>query len=118
MGAAARACSRACSGCAGASWGCGAGSRSRGSACAGPALRAAAVALTLIVALGGFVFYNTNVLNDVRDADEIAARQAEYERRYKRFEDAPAPSLVAARLRVELYPAGARRRDRAARSGS
>ncbi|AHG92628.1 Peptidase M1 membrane alanine aminopeptidase (plasmid) [Gemmatirosa kalamazoonensis] len=71
----------------------------------GPAVRAAALALALIVSLGGFVFYNTNVLNDYGDPDEIAAHRAEYERRYKRFEDAPEPSLVAARMRVELYPA-------------
>jgi ABC-2 type transport system permease protein len=75
----------------------------------GPTVRTAAVAVALIVTLGGFVFYNTNVLNDYRTPDEIAAQRAEYERRYKRFEDAPEPSLVAAQMRVELYPA-----DRAA----
>jgi hypothetical protein len=75
----------------------------------GPTLRAAAVAVTLIVLLGSFVFYNTNILNHYRTPREIAARQAEYERRYKRFEDVPQPSLVAAKTRVELYPA-----DRAA----
>jgi len=71
----------------------------------GPARLAAASAAALIVSLGGFVFYNTNVLNHYDDPDEIAARSAEYERRYKRFRDAPEPSLVEARLRVELYPA-------------
>jgi ABC-type transport system involved in multi-copper enzyme maturation permease subunit len=71
----------------------------------GPARLAAALAVTLIVSLGGFVFYNTNVLNDYDDPDEARAGAAEYERRYKRFEDAPRPSLVAARVRVELYPA-------------
>ncbi|HEU4699542.1 MAG TPA: M1 family aminopeptidase [Gemmatimonadales bacterium] len=75
----------------------------------GPALRAAAVAIGLIVSLGGFVFYNTNVLNEYRAPDAVAARSAEYERRYKRFEHAPEPSLVAVRTHVELYPA-----DRAA----
>ena len=70
----------------------------------GSVLRAAAVAVTLIVALGGFVFYNTNIVNDVRSVDEIVAEKAEYERKYKRFADAPAPSLFAARLHVELYP--------------
>jgi len=75
----------------------------------GPALHAAAAAVALIVSLGGFVFYNTSVLNENRDPDEVAAGRAEYERRYKRFEQAPEPSLVAARTHVELYPA-----DRAA----
>ena len=72
----------------------------------GGARLAAASAAALILALGGFVFYNTNVLNRHDDPDEVAAGRAEYERRYKRFADAPEPSLVAARMRVELYPAG------------
>ena len=71
----------------------------------GGALRAAAVALTLIVGLGGFVFYNTKVLNAYQTPDEIADGKAEYERKYKRFEGAPSPSVYAMRMRVELYPA-------------
>ena len=71
----------------------------------GLAMRVATTAVALIVALGGFVFYNTNVLNDYRTPDDIAAQRAEYERRYKRFEAAPEPTLVAAETRVELYPA-------------
>jgi hypothetical protein len=65
---------------------------------------AAAVAAALILALGGFIFYNTNVLNEYRTPFEVAGLRAEYERRYKRFEDAPQPSVAAARLRVEIYP--------------
>ncbi|GLC24972.1 ABC transporter permease/M1 family aminopeptidase [Roseisolibacter agri] len=72
---------------------------------AGPTLRAAALAVTLVLSLGGFVFYNTNVLHAYRTPDDEAARAAEYERRYKRFEDAPQPMLTAATLHVELYPA-------------
>jgi ABC-2 type transport system permease protein len=71
----------------------------------GSARGAAAVAVTLIVALGGFVFYNTHVLNEYSTPDEIAERKAEYERKYKRFDDALSPALFAARLNVELYPA-------------
>ena len=58
---------------------------------------------------GGFVFSNTNILNEYRSPKEFAAERAEYERRYKRFEAAPEPILVAAQMRVELYPS-----DRAA----
>jgi ABC-2 type transport system permease protein len=71
----------------------------------GGALRAAAVALALIVGLGGFVFYNTHVLNEYSTPDEVAAGKAAYERKYKRFENAPAPSVYAVRMSVELYPA-------------
>ncbi len=71
----------------------------------GGALRAAVVAVTLVVGLGGFVFYNTKVLNAYETPDAIAEGKAEYERRYKRFEGAPSPNVYAMRMEVELYPA-------------
>jgi ABC-type transport system involved in multi-copper enzyme maturation permease subunit len=70
----------------------------------GPLARAAGAAIVLIVVLGGFVFYNTNVLNDYRSAREAGLPQARYEKRYKRFEGAPQPTIVDAVLRVEIYP--------------
>jgi hypothetical protein len=73
----------------------------------GGALRAAVVVLTLIVTLGGFVFYNTHIVNAYTTPDEITEGRAAYERKYKRFEGAPSPSVFAMRLNVELYPAEA-----------
>ena len=70
----------------------------------GPTARLAGVATALIVALGGFVFYNTSILNANPSSDEAGRPQAEYERRYGRFEDAPQPVIVAADLRVEFHP--------------
>jgi len=71
---------------------------------AGATVRVAAAAVALIVATGGFVFYNTNVLNDYRTPLESAERRAAYERSYKRYERAPLPRIVAANVRVEIYP--------------
>jgi ABC-type transport system involved in multi-copper enzyme maturation permease subunit len=71
---------------------------------AGAPARAAAVAATLIVATGGFIFYNTNVLNEYRTPLEATAPWARYEQRFKRFEDAPQPTVAAAELRVEIHP--------------
>lgn len=62
------------------------------------------VAAALIVMLSGFVFYNTNVLNRYRGREANAERSAEYERRYRRYENAPQPRMKAASLRVEIYP--------------
>ncbi|HEV2129818.1 MAG TPA: hypothetical protein VGR27_01865, partial [Longimicrobiaceae bacterium] len=70
----------------------------------GAAARAAAAAAVLIVTLGGFIFYNTNILNEYRTPLEAAAPWAEYERRYKRYENTPQPRIAAAELRVEIYP--------------
>lgn len=79
---------------------------------AGPALRAIAVALVLIVSLGGFLVYNTQVLNEYESKDDVAVERAVYERRYKRFQGAAKPSVIKATLRVEIYP-----KDRAAEIG-
>lgn len=64
----------------------------------------AAVAIVLIIGLGGFIFYNTNVLNDYHSPDQRGARQADYEKRYKRFEMVAQPTIVALDERVEIHP--------------
>jgi ABC-2 type transport system permease protein len=69
-----------------------------------PTARAAAVAMVLILILGGFIFYNTNVLNDYVTPSDIAERRAEYERRYGRYEGIPQPRLTGTSLQVEIYP--------------
>lgn len=69
-----------------------------------PTVWTAAVAVGLIVALGGFIFYNTNVLNEYLNASGIAGRKAEYERRYGRYATLPQPLLTGTNLRVEIFP--------------
>lgn len=70
----------------------------------GAAGRAAAVGALLIVTLGGFVFYNTNVVNEYRSPFEREAVRAEYERKYKRYEETPQPAITAQQLRIEIHP--------------
>jgi ABC-2 type transport system permease protein len=65
---------------------------------------AAAAALGLVLLTGGFIFYNTNILNTYRSTAETAQRQADYERRYRRYSAAPQPQLTATKLNVEIYP--------------
>jgi ABC-2 type transport system permease protein len=69
--------------------------------------RAAGLATTaaaLILALGGFIFYNTNILNTYHTASDDAALSAEYERRYGHYKGIPQPQLTAVNLNVEIYP--------------
>lgn len=76
----------------------------------GPVVRAAGVAMALIVAVGGFAFYNTNILNEYRSAAERGLPQAEYERRYGQFADLPQPTITEAetiRITVTREPARA-----------
>jgi ABC-type transport system involved in multi-copper enzyme maturation permease subunit len=70
----------------------------------GPLRRTAVAALVLTTAAGGFIFYNTNVLN-VFDADKKSAALAPaYEQRYAQFQDVSQPTIERARLHVEIYP--------------
>lgn len=70
-----------------------------------PLVRACAAAAIVFAVLGGVVFYNTSVLNDYVESDEVFATQARYERDYGRYRALPAPSVVDPDVRVELYPA-------------
>ncbi len=65
---------------------------------------AAAGAAALILGTGGFIYYDTDVVNDRATTDEQMERLAEYERRYGRFEGIPQPLLTGTSLRVEIYP--------------
>jgi ABC-type transport system involved in multi-copper enzyme maturation permease subunit len=64
----------------------------------------AAAAVGLILTLGGFVFYNTNVLHEYRSASAITELRGEYERRYRRYEGIPQPRVTSARLNVDIFP--------------
>ncbi len=64
----------------------------------------ATMAIALILTVGGFVFYNTNVLHVYHTAAEVAERSAEYERRYGRFASVPQPHLASARFAIDLHP--------------
>ena len=72
-----------------------------------PTAGVAAMAVTLIVTLGGFIFYNTNSLNRYRTASEETERRATYERRYGKYAGIAHPTLASTNLRVEIYPRSA-----------
>ncbi len=70
--------------------------------------RLAAVSLAVFaacfVALGAWIYYNTNVLNIYRSRSDQERLQAEYERLYKKYEAMPQPRIVAAEVSVDFYP--------------
>jgi ABC-2 type transport system permease protein len=68
------------------------------------AVGAAAVAAALVTALGGFIFYNTNVLNRYTSTWDRQERSAEYERRYGRYAHVLQPALTGTSLRVDFHP--------------
>lgn len=58
----------------------------------------------LIICAGGYIFYNTNVLNKYSNDSEWEDVLAEYEKRYKQYEHLPQPWLTDIKLHVEIYP--------------
>jgi hypothetical protein len=76
----------------------------------GNAGRLAAVCLAAFAAVGGFVFWNTNVRNEYVPSDEAVRRQAEYERRYAQHRDVPQPRVTAVKTSVDIFPAERRAR--------
>jgi ABC-2 type transport system permease protein len=56
------------------------------------------------VAFGGYIYYNTNVLNkfqtDVQQEDD----QVAYERKYSKYRDIAQPKITDVKLNVDIYP--------------
>ncbi|HYG02732.1 MAG TPA: M1 family aminopeptidase [Chryseosolibacter sp.] len=64
----------------------------------------AIIASGLILTLGSFIFYNTNIVNEYLTGADISERKAEYERRYSTYRNTPQPQLTGTKLNVEIYP--------------
>jgi ABC-2 type transport system permease protein len=68
-------------------------------------LRAATMACgTAAAAWGGWLYYNSAILNPLLGPDTRLDRQAEYERTYKQYETLPQPRILKVRYNIELYP--------------
>ncbi|MEO5568240.1 MAG: M1 family aminopeptidase, partial [Gemmatimonadaceae bacterium] len=61
-------------------------------------------AATAFAALGGFIYYNTNILNIHRGSDADKDLRISYEQKYKRYETMPQPRIARVSLAVDLYP--------------
>ena len=64
----------------------------------------AGVALLAMASLGGWIFYNTNVLNEYRTAEDDRDLAADYEKTVNAFEKLPQPRITDVTLNVDLYP--------------
>ena len=70
----------------------------------GTAGAVAGVLLVVFAGLGGWIYYNTNVLNDYRSNVASERRLADMERALLQFETAAQPKITDVMLRVDLYP--------------
>ncbi len=61
-------------------------------------------AVIMILLVGGFIFYNTNILNNYTTAEGRTERRALNEKKYGEYKGVPQPLLTAIKLEVEFYP--------------
>jgi hypothetical protein len=62
------------------------------------------LALAIVLLSGGYIFYNTNVLNTYWNKNSIINLRAGYEKKYGAFERIPQPVIVNTSLNVDIYP--------------
>jgi ABC-2 type transport system permease protein len=69
-----------------------------------PAVAGLTVCLLLFVGVGGYIFYNTDVLNPYRTTFRIDDARAQYEKKYRQYKDLPQPKITDVNTQVDLYP--------------
>jgi ABC-2 type transport system permease protein len=63
-----------------------------------------AAAVAAAAACGGYIFYNTNVVNEYRSQIDNERWSADYEKTLLPFESVPQPRIVDVALSVDIYP--------------
>jgi len=63
-----------------------------------------AVSLLAFVAVGGFLFWNTNIHNEYRSPEQQLDLKARYEREYSKYRNLPQPKVLASSIDIDLRP--------------
>jgi ABC-2 type transport system permease protein len=69
-----------------------------------PALAIVAIAALGMGVSGAYAYYNIKVLNRYQTSDELEKFQADYERKYLKYEKLPQPAVTHVVLKGQLYP--------------
>lgn len=69
---------------------------------------AAAILVLGALSTGGFIYYNTNVLNDYITLDDLEELSVEYEKKYRQYADLPMPRTTDVKVDIDIYPYGRR----------
>ena len=68
------------------------------------------IAVTLVILLVGFIslgfriFHETNIENESYSAKEIEQQRVEWEKTYKKFENAAQPRIIAVKTHIDIFP--------------
>lgn len=60
--------------------------------------------LFTFIALGSYIFYNTNILNKYVSNTDYVKEMVHYEKTYKKYETTLQPRIVASNINVDIYP--------------
>jgi len=63
-----------------------------------------AIALVVFAGSGGFIFYNTNILNPYRTVLGDEKWAADYEKKFLAFQTLPQPKIAKASLNIQIFP--------------
>jgi ABC-type transport system involved in multi-copper enzyme maturation permease subunit len=70
----------------------------------GPLRTVAAFGAVAFVAIGVWIYYNTEVLNRVRSENEQDTAQADYEKTYRKLDKQPQPRITDVKYAIDIYP--------------
>jgi hypothetical protein len=60
--------------------------------------------ITGFLLMGAYIYYNTCILNDFITEDEGFKWQAEYEKKYKKYEKLSQPRIVGVKAHIDIFP--------------
>jgi ABC-2 type transport system permease protein len=63
-----------------------------------------AVLVLAFIGVGGFVYYNTQVLNPYKTPDQLEVLSAEFEKKYKQYEGIPMPKVKDVKYDISIFP--------------
>jgi ABC-type transport system involved in multi-copper enzyme maturation permease subunit len=69
-----------------------------------PAVAIIGLAAVAMAATGAYGYYNIKVLNRYETSDDVEKYQADYERKYLKYQNLPMPVVTRVNLDVQLYP--------------
>jgi hypothetical protein len=62
------------------------------------------ILLVLFLATGGYISYNKYILNQYTSKNERKRIQADYEKKYSQYKNAPQPRITDVKLTVDIFP--------------
>lgn len=69
-----------------------------------PTMAVTGAGLAIFLVTGGYIYYNTNILNEYRTSDEREEQLAKFEKTYKKYDGIPQPRITDVSLHVDIYP--------------